>query len=448
MFIDKIFAEVFPNENAVKIFTKFLFYFVLFDFAFRFFVQKMPVVGIEQYLHLPIKHSKIFHFILFKSFLSVFNYYPLIILIPFAVKVIVPQYSVTFAIIWLSVFYLLIMANNFFLFAMKKLFIQKPLRVIFLVVFILAVLFLDVKGSLPFSKYFASEIIKIPKYPFILLIPILLVTTAYGSAYRLLKKNSYIENLIDTIQKKKFMSSDFSFLKKRGVIGELLNLETKLILRNKRPRTFLAIAILFIFYGFLFYGNPSYVNNYFILIGIGIFLTGIFMTNYGQFIFAWESSYFDRLYTINCSIDSLFFEKYYLLAFSSLFLFVITLPYAFYNYKIAFINFAVLLFNIGFNVYILLFLATLNKKRIVLTKGAMMNYEGTSYIQFIIFIPILGFPLLFFLPFYLLKIPMIGIAFIAAVGFIGILLRDQILKLLSKRYVRTKYKILNGFRLG
>ncbi len=448
IFIDKIFAKVYPNVDAVKIFTKFLFYFLLFDFVFRFFIQKIPIIEIEPYLHLPIKRSKIFRFILLKSSLSLFNYLPLIVLIPFAVKVIVPEYSISFAVIWLLIFYFLLLANNFFSFIIKKYFIQKPLRILVLVLLVIAILILDLKGIFPISKYFSEEVLKSLQYPFILLVPFLLLQTAYVSAYRLLKDDAYLENFKDTTQKRKFGSTDFSFLKKRGVVGALLNLETKLIWRNKRPRTILALGLFFIFYGFVFYSNPQYIHNYFFLIGIGIILSGIFMMNYGQFVFGWESSYFDRIYTINCSINMLFQEKYYLFSFSALTLFIVTLPYAFFNYKIAFVNFAALLFNAGCNTYLLLFLGSFNKKKITLTKGAMMNYEGTSYVQFLIFIPVLGVPFLIFSPFYFFNIPLIGIAVIALMGFVGILLKDPMLKFLSEHYIKTKYKILNGFRVG
>ena len=448
LFIDKIFAKVYPDADAVKIFTRFLFYYLLFDFAFRFFIQKIPVLNIEPYLHLPIKRSKIFHFILFKSALSLFNYLPLIILIPFAIKVIVPEYSVTYAVLWLLVFYCLLMANNFFSFTVKKYFVQKPLRVLVLIVSVFVVVFLDVKGVIHISNYFASEVIKISESPFILFVPLLILRGAYSSAYHLLKNYSYIENIKDTVQKKKSGSSDFSFLKKQGVVGELLNLETKLIWRNKRPKTFLIFGVAFVLYGLVFYGNPKFVHNYFMLIGIGIFMTGILMTNYGQFVFAWESSYFDRIYTLNLSIDSLFHEKYYLFSSSSLFLFVVTLPYAFFNYQIAFINLASFLFNAGVTAYLLLFLGQFNKKKITLSKSAMMNYEGTSFMQFIILIPVFGAPFLIFLPFYLMGIPVIGIVVLAFVGIVGILLREEILKLLSDNYVTKKYKILNGFREG
>ncbi|HED37498.1 MAG TPA: hypothetical protein ENI76_04535 [Ignavibacteria bacterium] len=289
---------------------------------------------------------------------------------------------------------------------------------------------------------------KSAEYPFILVVPLLLVKGAYSFAYRLLKRSSYLGDFKNATRKRKAGSADFSFLKRQGAVGELLYLETRLIWLNKRPRAFLTFGLLFLFYGFFVYGNPKLVHNYFYLIGMGVFLTGMFIFQYGQLIFEWESSYFDRLFTLNISIDMLFQEKYYLLSFSSLMLFIITLPFALFNYEIAFINLAALLFNAGFNVFLILFLGRYNKKRITLSKSALMNYEGTNFIHFIIFIPTVGLPYLLFIPFYFLDVPRVGIAVIAAVGFIGLLLKEQILKLLSRQYTKIKYEVLSGFRQG
>ena len=80
-----ILKKQFPEQDPLQIVNSYLLYAVLGDLIFRYFMQKLPVMNIKPLLTLPIKKSKIVHFILVKSSCSFFNIMSLFFYIPFAI---------------------------------------------------------------------------------------------------------------------------------------------------------------------------------------------------------------------------------------------------------------------------------------------------------------------------------------------------------------------------
>ncbi len=93
LFIDLILQEVFPNVDPIRSFNGILFYYFLIDLILRAFLQRTPGLEIRPYLHLPIHRTRIIHFLLLRSTLSFFNFLPLLVLVPFAIKIIQTLYS-------------------------------------------------------------------------------------------------------------------------------------------------------------------------------------------------------------------------------------------------------------------------------------------------------------------------------------------------------------------
>jgi len=100
LFIDKILLEVKPNNDPVEIFNGILLYYFGFEFFIRFFMQSLPTLNIETYLHLPIKKSSIVHYVAGKSVFAIGNYLMWLVVFPFAFKVIL--------------YFFLVNMNNFF----------------------------------------------------------------------------------------------------------------------------------------------------------------------------------------------------------------------------------------------------------------------------------------------------------------------------------------------
>jgi hypothetical protein len=269
-----------------------------------------------------------------------------------------------------------------------------------------------------------------------------MLALAYFSAYTMLRKNAYIE---DTHIQNNIKSTGFDFLNNYGQIGQLLGIELKMILRNKRPRSLLVISLLFILYGFMFYKKGS-LDNVLIMSISGLMLPAMFAISYGQFMFSWDSSYFDSLLTQKITFYEYIKSKQIFLIIACILGFVVSLPFAFIDYSIAFINAAFLLYNIGISITIMLFLGTFNTRYIDLGKGQFMNYEGTGFTQFLVMLPIFGIPFLIYVLFDYLGITPLYYYSIALFGVIGIVLNKIMLVKITKEFKKRRYTMALGFR--
>jgi hypothetical protein len=175
-------------------------------------------------------------------------------------------------------------------------------------------------------------------------------------------------------------------------------------------------------------------------------LTSIFALTYGQHLFSWESSFFDSYMSRRISIKTYIRSKYIFFAIVSSIGFLLVLPYALINYKIAFINLALLFYNIGISSNILMFCCTYNTSRIDLGKSQFMNYQGTGIIQYLAIIPLWGFPALVYLVFQYLGIPQYCSLALGIIGITAIVLNKYLLNLVSSQFAKRKYKMSSGFR--
>ena len=84
LFIDKILEEIYPDKDPVVIFNGIILYYLGIEFLLRFFMQSLPTLNIETYLHLPIKKSSIVHYVAGKSIVVIGNYLSWLVFFPFA----------------------------------------------------------------------------------------------------------------------------------------------------------------------------------------------------------------------------------------------------------------------------------------------------------------------------------------------------------------------------
>ena len=441
-FADVILKKLFIDTDVVESFARILFYYFSFDLILRFFAQQIPTLSIQPYLTLPVQKSKLLHYPLIKSVSSFINVLAILLILPFFVKVICTTYPPLFCFAWIITILSLIAANNFLNFSLKKYFSKRPFLILVLLAIVGLVIYLDVNKVISFSSIFSADLLGIAKAPILVVIPMTIAALSYYIGYNLLKKNAYIED-IQTNQR--VNSASLSFLSHYGEIGNLMRTEIKMILRNKRPKSLLYFSPIFLAYGFIFYKGPN-IDNYMILIFIGFFLTAAFGVMYGQYSFSWESSYFDSYIANKISPFNYIKSKYLLFAVTSLICFIITLPYAIISYKIAFINAAMLLYNIGISSIMLLLFCTYNTSRIDLGRSQFMNYQGTGFTQFVSVIPIMGFPIAVYLVFKYFGVPEYSIYALGLIGFIAIVFNRYLLQVVERQFVKRKYKMALGFR--
>ncbi len=442
-FIDSILLDIFPATEVVKSFSGILIFYFLTDLFMRFFMQPLPTLSVQPYLTLPIHKNNLFHYILIKSIPNFFNLIALVFILPFYFKVVCTTKPAAFCVAWLITVFSLVLINNYLNFILKKYMLKRPSFIIIFILLIAGLFYLSGAEILPVNDYFAALLWYVANHFYWVIIPIALLIAIYALAFRMIRENRYIQN---QQQEKKRNLGNFSVLSNYGETGNLLKTELKLLFRNKRPKSTLYVSLMFLLYGFIFYTNEKYINNYPWLIFIAVIVTSGFVITYGQFFFSWEGSFFDLYLVQKISIYNYLKSKYLFVSFFGILSFIITLPYAFFNIEIAYINIAIMLYNIGVNTIILLFFCTYNTKAIDLSRSPFMNYQGTSASQFLVGIPIFLLPLLLYLPFSLFGHREYGILFIGLTGFVAIILHKYLLQYVEKQFLSRKYKLAVDFR--
>jgi hypothetical protein len=198
-------------------------------------------------------------------------------------------------------------------------------------------------------------------------------------------------------------------------------------------------------YGLFFYPQDIYRDMVWIYPFIGIFVTGIFLINFGQFIPAWDSSYYKMLMSQNIKYEQYLRSKFILMTLSVGLMFILSIPYVYFGWKILIAHFAAAVYNIGVNSHVMLYGGSFNRKKIDLNQRAAFNYQGTGAVQWIIGIPLMILPMVIFaLANWLLGFEA-GIAILVVLGIAGIVFHKKLMNLITQRYLGAKYKMIDAF---
>lgn len=445
IFLSDILDKALPDEDPIALLNGIIIYYFAFEFFIRFFLQNMPVLAIEPYLHLPMPKRKIVHFMLRKSQLSVFNLMAMLIFTPFAFRKIAPEFGLEGALAWVGVIIGLTFCIHFLTILFKKKLNEQPNLLLIIAGLIFGIGASDYYQVFSLSDISSSIFYSIIEQPFLVVIPLVLWFVFYRLNYGFLIANTYPEEL-SSKKKKSKISGDFAFLRRFGLTGELMALELKLILRHKRPRNAMVLAGFLLFYGLIFYPQEEYQKMSWIFLFVGIFITGLFIIQYGQFLLSWEGGYFDFVLTRKVRFKEYFESKYYLFVATSTIAFIISLAYGYFGWNIILINLAAFLFNIGVNVFIVMRIALFNPKKIDLSKRAAFNYEGVGAAQFLMGLPVLFLPYVIYAPFLAFGIGNYGLLLLGIIGLTGIILRDKWFDYITNSFIKNRHKIAAGFR--
>ncbi|TWR28520.1 hypothetical protein FPZ42_04690 [Mucilaginibacter achroorhodeus] len=443
--LDKLLEGLFPHDDLVVAFCGILLVYFLYDLVMRLQLQELPTLKVQPYLHLPIKRNKIVGYLALTAIFSVFNLWPIILFTPSIVKIIAPENGAMVAwAVWLSIIAFSIFNNYLALYIKRR---SNLNGWIFLVVGVL--LSLVVCGDYIWHLYSIQHVSNLffgnlIKMPVLVVVPVLLAVVMFFVNFYYLKANLYLEELSSKKAEDRKSSTEIPFLGRFGHIGDLVANEIKLILRNKRPRSALIMGLFFMFYGLIFYTQKAYGES--MKVFVGMFMTGIFIISYGQFMYSWQAAHFDGILVSKVKFKDFLRAKYILFTAVSTVAFILTLPYAYFGWRVVMIHFVMYLWNIGINTTVVLWFANFNQKRIDLSKGASFNWEGVGASQLLLSFPLIIFPYVIYLPFYLLHRVDIGFAFMAIIAIVFIATREYWIKQLSKDFENKRYKIAEGFR--
>ena len=445
IFLDLALDKMFPDDDLVKSFCRIILIYFLFDLLMRLQLQELPTLRVQPYLHLPIKRNTLVRYLAITAVFSVFNLWPFVLFLPFVFKVVAADLGAIVALAFVLAITGLTILNNYLALYIKR---RSNLNG-WLFLIVAAVLILITTADFKWHLYSLHNISylffgRLLHTPALAIIPLALGLVMYYFNFLYLKQNLYLEELTAHKVKSYKSSTDIPFLNRFGRVGDLAANEIKLILRNKRPRSALIMGLFFMFYGLIFYTNAAYGEGFKIF--VGMFMTGIFIISYGQFMFSWQGSHFDGLLVSKISYSDFVKAKYLIFTVISTIAFLLTTPYVYFGWKVLLIHFIMYLWNIGINTTIVLFFANRNFKRIDLSKGASFNWEGVGATQLLISFPLLITPYIFYGPFAIFKHGDTGLAILAIIAVIFILTRNYWIKQLEADFYSKRYQIAEGFR--
>jgi len=437
--------KFYPGRDIIPVFFGYILYYFSFDILLRFTMQELPVLSTQPYLGQNIPRRKLVAFLNIRSLFHFLNLAPLFLFLPFAFMEIAPAHGTAATATFIACIIFLTLFNNFLILYIKRRTIINSWWLAGFFTAMVAFIVLDYFHVLSLGALSSSGFIHLLKTPALVAIPIVIGLMAWLNNYRFLLYNLYLDE--GSRAEKEKTSREYTWLQHLGMSGELIALDLKLILRNKRTKYILRICALFMAYGFIFYTKENLrTTHMYIFLFAGIFLSGIFIINYGQFLFAWQSNFFDGLMSSNISLPVWIRSKFMLYTAVSTILFIITSLYGLISWKLLLTQLAAWLYNIGINSVLSVYLATYHYKGIDLNKSASFNYQGTGMVQWVYSLILIFLPYLIFYPLARWINPWTGYAVIGGLGLISLLLQNWWVEVLSREFKRRKYLILAGFR--
>ncbi|MHB0756509.1 DUF5687 family protein [Polaribacter sp. M15] len=435
-----IIKDQFPQQDPLVLVNSFLMYAIIGDLIFRYIMQKLPVMNIKPLLILPIARSKIVHFILGKSALSFFNIMGLFFYIPFAVVLIKEGYDTVGVLGWLATMILITQCANFFNFLVNK------NNAVFggLITVLILGYFVQYFEWFNLPAFIGQGFDAIYATPLLCLIFLVLLFALYVTNYKQLKNEVYLDALISE-QTKEVSASDLSFTDRLGDLAPFIKNDLRLMWRNKRTKSSVWMVAVGLLYGLFFYPNPMYADMQFMYVLVGIFSTGTFLINFGQFIPAWDSSYYKMLMSQNFKYERYLKSKFTIMTISVVALFVLGIPYVYFGWKVLLVHFAAMIYNVGVNTHVILYGGTFNRKKINLDEKAAFNFQGTGAVQWLIGFPLMLLPMAIFGLINWLVSFEIATATIAIMGFIGVALHKKLMAAITKKYIANKYVMIHAF---
>lgn len=443
-FLTSFLEKLHLNYNPVEFFSGGVFYFVLFGLISRYFLQPLNTVNLSHYQTLPVKRSTLVNYVVLKPFLNPLNYFSLIVVIPFALEAGPKYYGAGVAAGLILLFVLIAMMNIQFASFLKRKFAGSIWKTGVLIGIVSVLVLVEALTDFSFLLRTSRIVVMfILQHPVAMLIPFGLVCLGTFLHNHFFKRNYYIEKNVKSPGKTRKKLKEISYFKRWGTIGEIMNLELRLILRHKRTKSLLYMSALFFLLGLIFY--TGYQSPFAQYMG-AIIITGTLIMQFGQWVFSWDSSFFDFILTKNISVKNYIKANYILLLLSGIVSFIMTTPYFFMGKHIVCLQVSAFLYNIGISTPLLIIFATFNTKRVDLKAESAMNYQGTTYKNFLIFIPIMIIPMIVLGTVGTLYSQETAQWVLAAMGVLGLFLTPLFLSLCQRLFQKRKYVMADGFR--
>lgn len=448
-FLDRMIKEdILPGSDPVVVVNGVLMFYFGIDFVIRLVFQKLRSTAGKPYLVMNMGKNTIADFVLLKTPWTLVNLFPLLIVVPFFFNGVLATRGIVQALAWLTTLFSTLLFNTYLVNYTKLRFYKNSLPTSLAVGAVLVFIFLEKLKLISLTSFSAMIFQMIMLYPGCAIVPILAAVCMYRINHSFLVRNLYIENLAAE-RKNQTAKEYFSFLRRFGMIGALISLDIKLMLRNKRSRVSMWMPFLFLFYGLFFYPGKGFSRgdgvSDFMQLFVGLFISGFFIMSYGMMTFCYESNHFSFLLTRRIDMFTYLRTRYYFMIAMATIVYVLSVFYLYFGVKVFIVNTMMYIFNVGFTAFFFLFLSTFNKIKFDLSAG-MSSLQGKGSNQFAAIFALILLMLIFYLPLRIFLGNDVAIYFFGVVGVIGFISQNMILNFLLHQFYRRRYIMSEGFR--
>ena len=445
-FLDKILLQIGNYERAIDTFNSFLPYIFVFDFVIKFFFKTKESMQIAPYLTLPIKRNLLFDYLLRKEFTNIWNFYLVFLLIPFVFMAVAPFYGFLAAVLYIVLIYFLSITNSLVLNIINNFISRSFWFYILAVIWVSLPLFLVFVCKIKLGHYLVHLVDVYLNYTWWLYAIFVFIFAALWFINRLQMRSILYYELQGGKTDNISSFSSLTFLNKFGDIGNFFNLELKMISRSPRLKQQFFSGIVFCGM-FFFMLSPGYITaQTFFFLFFGVFSIGYFGLATGQFLFTSESSFFDGLAVRKASILDFLRSKYILYCSYSLFISLLLLIFAFQG-KISVLLLLSLFFYVIGPIYFLIFQnAVYNRTYLDLSDRGTFIGKGASGSMLIVSMFAMFVPIALSWILYTVFGEIAACYFMLFVGLAFTLTSKHWLTWTYKRFLKRKYKNMEGFR--
>jgi hypothetical protein len=432
------------NINPIPFVSGYVVFYFVADLVVRFFFQNMPTLQIKPLLTQNIKKKGIVNFTLGKTVLSFFNFIHWLFFIPFTIVLMVNEPNIINSLFWGISMLLFIYCNNFIAILMDK-----KDTVFYVIVGIFAALgALQYYGFFDVVSYFSTAFQQFANHWYFVIIPIVLLVGLYKVNFDFFKKNLYLDAGLAG-KETEASTENLNWLDKWGTLGIFLKNDIRLLKRNKRSRTTVLMSVLFILYGLLFFTNSIEAYSAPVWkIFAGLFVSGGFLLNFGQFVPSWDSAYYPLMMTQNVQYKDYLASKWWLMVIATVISTLLASFYLYFGWEVYLAIVVSGIFNIGVNASLVMLGGAFVKTPIDLgtSKNAFGDKKAFNLKTFLISMPKLLLPMLIYAIGHYTLGWQFGYLFVALTGIMGFLFKNKVFQIIEKVYQKEKYKTIEAYK--
>lgn len=430
--------------STIETICAYLLFYFLFDLVLRYFFQKFNYLNIKPLLLTNIPKRKIVGQMLTQSMFSVYTLFSYLFFIPFFVVLLIHQPQ-KIAILSLAIACLLLAQVNNFI----NLFVNKNNTVFAIIVGILALgisaNYFDLINILEVSR---AIFYPFYQYPGLSLIFVPIVILLYRAAQKMILNNLYLDKGV-IAQTEKVNNLNVSWLNRYGKIGTFLQLDVKMLTRNKRSKSTMLASFLFVFYGLLFFtGFSTFGDSGGMKMFAAIFVSGGFVFSFGNYIPSWDSAYYPLMMTQNVTYKDYLQAKWWLMVIATIACTLIGAFYIYFGWEIYLMVVSAAIFNIGVNSYLVMLSGAYIKTPIDLTtnKNLMGDKSAFNVRSLLLALPKMLVPMVLYGIGAILYTSWFGSLLVALAGIIGFAFKDYFFNQIQKVYQKEKYSTLQAYK--